>query len=83
MLECGNNYKGTMKQICETCNCVDDESHRLNVCIKWRGKNLFDSNEKIDFNDIYSNDANVLRNIIPHIQKLWNMKNAHGTMFPD
>ena len=27
MLECGRNYKGTIQQICKTCNVIDDEEH--------------------------------------------------------
>ena len=80
MLECGANYMGSATQTCQTCNCNDDENHRLNMCPIWKENSLFQSEEKIDFNDIYSCDTNILRNVIPFIQKLWNVKNAHGTM---
>ena len=32
MLECGNNFKGTMSEICHKCNALDYEDHRLNEC---------------------------------------------------
>ena len=83
MLECGKNFKGTAQTICEMCNVLDDESHRLNNCIKWKERNLFDSDEKVNFNDVYSNDIRIVRNIIPLIQSLWNVKNAHGTMYTE
>ena len=43
---------------CDVCNVVDDESHRMNECIKWGGINLADKTEKISFNDIYLDDYN-------------------------
>ena len=83
MLQCGKNYKGTMSQNCTACGCLDDESHRLNDCPNWKEKNRYDFSNKIDFTQIFSNDIGTLREIIPHIQKLWNVKNAHGTMHTD
>ena len=83
MLECGKNYKGTMSQNCNICNCIDDENHRLNECPKWKDRNQYDSNTKIDFSQIFSNDIGTLHELIPHIQNVWNVKNAHGTMHTD
>ena len=80
MLECGTNYKGSMKEICERCKVVDDENHRLNYCEKYRDINFWDADEKEDFNLVYSRDINEIRNILPKINKVWNTKNAHGTM---
>ena len=31
MLKCGKNFKGTISKMCSTCNCPDDEEHRLNI----------------------------------------------------
>ena len=83
MLQCGKNHQGTMKQICDTCNCIDDENHRLNYCKKWKDRNLSDSITKVDFNDIYSSDPHIVRALIPHIESLWNTKNAHGSFRTD
>ena len=80
MLECGNNYRGTLNRICNQCDDLDDEDHRLNYCAKWRNVNLYDSTEKTDFTLIHSNDINVLRPIISKIEMVWNTKNGHGTM---
>ena len=77
MLECGVNYKGTMKPTCDTCNTIDNEEHRMNDCIKWKSN---DTNGKVTFNDIYSNDINIVRSVITRIETVWNTKNAHGTM---
>ena len=79
MLECGINYKGTLKPTCETCNTSDDEEHRMNDCIKWKCTDT-NGNEKVSFKDIYSNDINTIRSIMAKIETVWNTKNAHGTM---
>ena len=82
MLECGKNFKGSLKETCAHCNVLDDESHRLNYCEKLKEINLFDSNNgKVDFRDVFSSDVKVLRNIIPHIEKVWNVKTAHGNIY--
>ena len=85
MLECGKNHKGTLSLKCTTCDVIDDENHRLNECPKWQSRNIQNSNEyeRIDFNKIFSNDICILREIIPAIQNLWNVKSAHGTMYRD
>ena len=80
MLDCGTNYKGTKPEICSQCNVIDNEDHRLNNCIKYRNINQYDCNEKVNFKKIFSNDIEVLREIIPIIQRVWNCKTAHGTM---
>ena len=80
MLECGINYKNSKPTICTTCNKCDDEVHRLNHCKRFRSMNYYDETVKPNFRDIYSSDIGVLRNIIPVIEKVWNTRNAHGTM---
>ena len=80
MLECGINFKGSKPTICSICNKSDDETHRLNHCKRFRSMNYYDETVKPNFNDIFSSDIGVLRNIIPVIEKIWNTRNAHGTM---
>ena len=80
MLECGQNFMGTLKDICDQCHSLDNENHRLNFCMKWKNINFHDSNVKVIFDDIFSDDPKVLRNVISSIEKVWNTKNAHGTM---
>ena len=75
VLECGKNYKGTMREICDTCNCIDDENHRLNYCIKWRNMNLYESTEKL-----YSDSLVDIRHITDMIEKVWNTHTANGSM---
>ena len=80
MLECGKNFRGSLKELCNECNIYDDENHRLNHCSKWKDTNLYNNDEKVDINLMYSNDINVLRQIISKIEGVWNIKTAHGTM---
>ena len=80
MLECGRNYKGTMNETCNVCKVYDDENHRMNFCTKFKDVNLCESDSKADFDMIYANDINTLDEIIPIIEKVWNVKNANGSM---
>ena len=80
MLECGKNFKGSMKELCEHCKLLDDEDHRLNYCRRYSDINFSDNDEKVDFNMIYSNDIVELKRIIPKISQVWNTKNALGSM---
>ena len=79
MLECGTNFKGTLKEMCNMCNVTDDESHRINFCPKYKDFNRCDSDNKVDFNDIHSTDINILKQIINEIERVWNVRTAHGT----
>ena len=79
MLDCGVNFKGTMRPICVTCNTRDNEDHRLNECPKWGGA-VENEVEKINFEDIYSDDIDKIRAVIKKLTKIWNTKNANGSM---
>ena len=81
MLECGKNFKGSINETCLSCNKFDDESHRLNYCEKFQESNLFGSDNKVNFNDIYSDNIDVIKSVITHIEKLWNVKTAHGNTY--
>ena len=52
MLECGIDYKGTMTQICRSCEVTDDENHHLNECINFSQTfiiKLLRENKNMDF----------------------------------
>ena len=80
MLECGKNFKGTIKETCISCNVIDNENHRLNYCPIYRRVNLFDTQTKVDFSNIFSTDVDILRPVIKQIEKVWNVQDAHGSM---
>ena len=78
MLECGRNFKGTVKEDCNTCNVIDDEKHILNHCPKYEVYR--ESNTCIHFDDIYSDQIENLRAIVSTIELFWNTSNGHGTL---
>ena len=39
MLQCGRNFSAKTGKNCHTCNVIDDEEHRLNICPKWMTDN--------------------------------------------
>ena len=80
MLECGANFKGTMNEMCRQCKTIDDENHRLNYCKVYRSINLYDRTPKIAFEDVYSSDVQTMKQMIPHIERVWNIRNANGKM---
>ena len=80
MLECGKNFKGTNPEICGVCGEEDIESHRLNRCKTWKHLNFSETVYKIDFGDIYSDDAKKVSRVIKAIQRVWEMHFGNGTM---
>ena len=79
-LECGKNYKGTLNENCNICNCLDDENHRINLCKKLRDVNVFESDKKLNFDMIYSDNLEDIRTVTSQIMKIWNTCTAGGTM---
>ena len=78
MLECGNNFKGTMTELCKECNVLDNEDHRLNECRVYNNMNLVNKSVKVDFNDVYSDENDKLNSILSHIENLWEFRYANG-----
>ena len=79
-LVCGVNFKGTLKEICDTCCSIDNEKHRLNICLKWNDMNLSESESKANFDLVYSDSLEDIRTMETHINKVWNTRTACGTM---
>ena len=80
MLECGRNFKGTIKETCITCNVIDDEDHRLNSCTRWKETNNHLGNKKVDFQNVFSEDVDILNKILTDIEKVWETKFSKGRM---
>ena len=80
MLECGANFKNSSSIMCPVCKTRDNEDHRLNHCVRFKTTNYFDHAEKVNFDDVYSTNSNVLKNVIEKIESVWNTRNAHGSM---
>ena len=80
MLECGVNYKGTMAQICRSCEVTDDENHRLNECTNFSETNRANDPLKSNFEHVYSTNDDTLKAIINDIQNVWELRYANGRM---
>ena len=74
MLKCRANFSSSFKdKNCPKCNSIDDENHRMNNCILFKNINLFDSNEKVDYSLIYSDDLNDVLKVVTVILKMWDL----------
>ena len=80
MLERGTNFRNSRSILCPVCKKTDNEDHRMNHCIRYKNNNFYDHAEKPNYNDIYSTNTNTLTHIITKIEKVWNTRNANGTM---
>ena len=80
MLECGQNYGGTLSQKCSKCASIDDEDHRLNHCQRYSHLNYSNAVDKIDFRDVFSEDTDKIRSVMSAIGNVWDLKRGHGTM---
>ena len=80
MQQCGRNFKGTIKENCDTCGCVNDEEHRFNSCIRFVNTNYHDDEDGIKFDTIFSSNPDTLRLVINRISKVWNVRTGNGSM---
>ena len=69
-----------MNEMCSACNVKDNENHRLNECKRYKSINFLDNDEKIPFATVFSDDKNRLKKVIPLLNRVWNIRNANGTM---
>ena len=53
----------------------------LNYCTMYRNTNLLDTEHTVEFSNVFSSDVNILRDMIKKIGTLWNVTNAHSSMY--
>ena len=81
MLQCAANFSnGYGGKNRAHCGVIDDENHRINHCELYKEENLFDSVEKIEFNDLYSEDENKSMPVVEMILQLWDLGNGRNCM---
>ena len=79
MLECARNFQMKYgKKACQLCGTEDTEEHRLNICPKWMDPN--NDWDPVRYSDIYSNDADKLKDIAKAILKKWEIDNGKNQM---
>ena len=81
MLKCASNFSvGYGTKTCDICGVLDDESHRINDCTKWRDINMHTSGQKINYDDIYSDDTDKCWAIVSIILSMWDLENGRNEM---
>ena len=81
MLQCANNFSTKYKtKMCNDCGVTDDESHRINDCVKWEGINLKGAGYRINFDDIYTDDAEKCQIVLGQIIGMWDLINGKNEM---
>ena len=52
----------------------------MNECLNWKHLNYIDSREKVDFQEVYSNDPQRLAVVIDRIWGVWELSLGKGVM---
>lgn len=79
MLDCGCNFENKYGgKMCDECNVIDDEGHRVNYCPRWSHVNLSSSVTKIDFSLVYSSERDDLESVADVILSIWDLGNGRN-----
>ena len=81
MLQYKANFSnGSKDKECSVCHLLDDENHRINDCILFKDINLYHSDSKINFVDIYSESITVALKVIEIVLRMWDLGNGKNAM---
>ena len=81
MLLCKANFScGSKNRNCDKCGDLDNKDHRINHCILFRNINLYDSDTKIDYDMIYSNEIHTASKVVDVILKVWDLGSGRNAM---
>ena len=81
MLQCASNFSsGYGGKVCSQCGVIDDEGHRMNHCQVWRRLNLYECMEKVNYDDLYSDDNSRSMRIVGRIIEMWDLGNGRNCM---
>ena len=58
---------------CGKSQVTDDENHRVNGCELYKDINAYDSDEKVDFKLIYSDEMEQIKKVINIILTMWDL----------
>ena len=71
MLDCASNYGQRYKsKNCGECGEIDDENHRINGC----GRSRTDGKNWMEFDDIYQDNKDTIKQMIDKIKEKWNVR---------
>ena len=69
MLSCNAHFSsGNGNKNCPECSMIDDESHLINYCVKYKKINLYEEDEWIDLEQIHSVNMDEV------LLKIWNLE---------
>ena len=81
MLQCAANFSnGYGGKNCRKCGVVDNEAHRINDCPEWGEINLVNSDEKVDFDLIHSENETESKKVVLHMLAMWDLGNNRNSM---
>ena len=81
MLECRANFSsGAGGKMCANCGIIDDENHRMNYCSLYKHVNLHDTDEKVDFCQIHSDDKQQAVKVIRNVLSMWDLEYGINAM---
>ena len=77
MLDCASNFENKYGgKECPKCKVLDDVNHRLNFCETWKKINFHQSDIKVNFQLVYSENKSDLECVADDILKVWDLKNG-------
>ena len=80
MLNCRANFSmSNGGKLCWERNVMDNECRRINDCVLYRGMNLLDNDERLDFNLVYS-EGEELKNVLKVILSMWDLEHGKNNM---
>ena len=81
VLQCAANFStGYATKECRECGMTDDENHRINYCKLWCDTNLYAVDEKLNFDDIYSDDHAKSLVVVERVLLMWDLGNGKNAM---
>ena len=81
MLDCANNFSTKYgSKLCSECKVIDDEGHRMNACGKWKDTNFYNSDKKIDYDKVFSDDDKLCMEVVETIILMWDLENGKNQM---
>ena len=81
MLDCRANFSaGYGNKQCLRCDVEDNEVHRMNECPLYGSVNRVDSDQKVDFEKIYSDSIDDVRPVIDAILEMWDLEHGKNKM---
>ena len=81
MLDCAANYRGKYgTNLCTQCKVIDDENHRINFCKRWQNINLYRTDYILNFDTIFSDNIEEIRQMSDCLESIWNLENGKNEM---